>query len=106
MSAQLTLQFHPSEVLSAGDTPLYRTWRAMKNAYPGVIMLLKVGDFYELFGEDADCAGDVLNLSVCKADSPDGLISMAGIPYHSLDRYLRQLVAKGFRAAVCTQEVA
>lgn len=73
--------------------------------HPGVLLLCRVGDFYELYGEDAETCHRVLGLTITtrgKNGTGDGL-KMAGFPFHQLDVYLRKLMQAGYRAAVCDQ---
>ena len=67
------------------------------------ILLFRMGDFYELFHEDAKTAARVLGLTLTSRDKGDNPIPMAGFPHHQLDGYLGKLIKAGFRAAVCEQ---
>ncbi len=83
---------------------MYRQWAQAKRDYPDVLLLFRMGDFYEMFDDDARVASEALGLTLTSRKySGDERIAMCGVPYHALDRYLRQLVAKGFRAAICDQ---
>lgn len=85
-------------------TPMYRQWAAAKRDYPNVLLLFRMGDFYEMFDEDARIGSEALGLTLtARKYSGDNRIPMCGVPHHALDRYLRQLVEKGFRAAICEQ---
>jgi DNA mismatch repair protein MutS len=85
-------------------TPMYRQWAAAKRDYPDVLLLFRMGDFYEMFDEDARIGSEALGLTLtARKYSGDNRIPMCGVPHHALDRYLRQLVEKGFRAAICEQ---
>jgi DNA mismatch repair protein MutS len=76
----------------------------VKAQNPGTILLFRIGDFYELFYEDAQTAARVLGLTLTSRDKGStNPIPMAGFPYHQLDNYLRRLIQAGFRAAVCEQ---
>ncbi|MDR3195392.1 MAG: DNA mismatch repair protein MutS [Endomicrobium sp.] len=85
----------PSEKL----TPLMKQYYDIKNKYPGVILFFRLGDFYEMFGEDAAQAAPVLEVVLTKKAG----VPMCGIPYHSVNSYIRKLITKGFRVAVCEQ---
>ena len=77
---------------------------AVKGEHPGAILLFRMGDFYELFFEDAQNASKVLGLTLTSRDkASDNPIPMAGFPYHQLDAYLQKLIHAGFRAAICDQ---
>ena len=78
--------------------------RAIKQRYPDAILLFRVGDFYETFGEDAILASKVLGITLTKRNNGAASSSeLAGFPYHSLDTYLHKLVKAGHRVAVCDQ---
>lgn len=88
---------------SAG-TPLMKQYNAIKAKYPGALLLFRVGDFYETFGEDAIKASKVLDIVLTKRGN--GSVSetaLAGFPHHSLDTYLPKLVRAGHRVAICDQ---
>jgi DNA mismatch repair protein MutS len=89
---------------SSADTPLMQQHRAIKQRYPDAILLFRVGDFYETFGEDAITASKVLGITLTKRNNGAAASSeLAGFPYHSLDSYLHKLVKAGHRVAVCDQ---
>jgi len=76
----------------------------IKTKYPDAILLFRVGDFYETFGEDACIASRVLGITLTKrANGSATFIELAGFPYHSLDTYLHKLVKAGYRVAICDQ---
>lgn len=86
------------------DTPLIKQFFAIKAQYPDTVLLYRVGDFYETYGEDADLAAKVLGIVLTKRSNGDkGYIQMAGFPHHALDVYLPKLVRAGYKAAVCDQ---
>lgn len=89
---------------SASETPLMQQHRAIKQKYPDAILLFRVGDFYETFGEDAVKASSVLGITLTKRNNGAAAsLELAGFPHHSLDTYLHKLVKAGFRVAVCDQ---
>ena len=89
---------------SPADTPLMQQHRAIKQRYPDAILLFRVGDFYETFGEDAIVASRILGITLTKRNNGAAASSdLAGFPYHSLDSYLHKLVKAGHRVAVCDQ---
>ncbi|HMI62433.1 MAG TPA: DNA mismatch repair protein MutS [Puia sp.] len=89
---------------SSADTPLMQQHRAIKQKYPDAILLFRVGDFYETFGEDAILASKVLGITLTKRNNGAAFSSeLAGFPHHSLDTYLHKLVKAGLRVAVCDQ---
>lgn len=86
------------------DTPLMKQYNAIKAKYPGALLLFRVGDFYETFGEDAIQAARVLDITLTKRGSGSASeIELAGFPHHSLDTYLPKLVRAGHRVAICDQ---
>jgi DNA mismatch repair protein MutS len=89
---------------SGSDTPLMQQHKAIKAKYPDAILLFRVGDFYETFGEDAVHASRVLGITLTKRNNGAASSSeLAGFPHHALDTYLHKLVKAGFRVAVCDQ---
>lgn len=81
-----------------------KQYYAIKAKYPDAVLLFRVGDFYETFGEDAIRASKVLGIVLTKrANGAATFIELAGFPYHSLDNYLPKLVRAGFRVAICEQ---
>jgi DNA mismatch repair protein MutS len=89
---------------SSGDTPLMQQHKAIKAKYPDAILLFRVGDFYETFGEDAVHASRILGITLTKRNNGAAASSeLAGFPHHALDTYLHKLVKAGFRVAVCDQ---
>ena len=80
-----------------------RQWRTFKEQYPEYVLLFRMGDFYELFGDDAKIASRVLGLALTSRSKGDGAIPLAGMPYHALDNYLGRLIAAGHRVAICEQ---
>src|SRR6187549_4248609 len=86
------------------DTPLMQQHRAIKQKYPDAILLFRVGDFYETFGEDAVVASRVLGITLTKRNNGAAASSdLAGFPHHALDTYLHKLVKAGYRVAICDQ---
>ncbi len=86
------------------ETPLMKQFNAIKAKYPGTLLLFRVGDFYETFGEDAVQASKVLGIVLTKrANGAASEMELAGFPHHSLDSYLPKLVKAGMRVAVCDQ---
>ena len=86
------------------ETPLMQQHKAIKAKYPDAVLLFRVGDFYETFGQDAIVASKVLGITLTKRNN--GAASdneLAGFPYHALDTYLHKLVKAGYRVAICDQ---
>lgn len=89
---------------AAMDTPLMKQYSVIKAKYPGALLLFRVGDFYETFGQDAIAASKVLEIVLTKRGNGSASeIELAGFPHHSLDTYLPRLVRAGHRVAICDQ---
>jgi len=86
------------------DTPLMKQYTGIKARHPDAILLFRVGDFYETFGEDAIKASDILGITLTRrANGAASFVELAGFPYHALDTYLPRLVRAGQRVAICEQ---
>ena len=93
-----------AEAKTTSETPLMKQYNAIKAKYPGALLLFRVGDFYETFGQDAVAASKVLDIVLTKRGSGSASeIELAGFPHHSLDTYLPKLVRAGHRVAICDQ---
>jgi DNA mismatch repair protein MutS len=89
---------------ASSDTPMMQQHRAIKQKYPDAILLFRVGDFYETFGQDAIVASQVLGITLTKRNNGAASSSeLAGFPHHALDTYLHKLVKAGHRVAICDQ---
>ena len=89
---------------TTSDTPLMQQHKAIKQKYPDAILLFRVGDFYETFGQDAVIASNILGITLTKRNNGAAASSeLAGFPYHALDTYLHKLVKAGYRVAICDQ---
>jgi DNA mismatch repair protein MutS len=89
---------------SSSETPLQKQYNAIKAKYPGALLLFRVGDFYETFGEDAIKASKVLDIVLTKRGNGSASeTALAGFPHHALDTYLPKLVRAGHRVAICDQ---
>ena len=86
------------------ETPLMKQYNSFKAKYPDAILLFRIGDFYETFGEDAIKSSAVLGITLTRRANGAGRhIELAGFPHHSIDTYLPKLVKAGFRVAICDQ---
>lgn len=74
-----------------------------KEEHPGVLLAMRVGDFYEFYGEDAESAAAALEITLTGRDDGGTRIPMAGVPYHSVEKYLARLLQKGLKVAICDQ---
>lgn len=87
-----------------GETPLMQQYYSMKAKYPDAILLYRMGDFYETFGEDAITTSRILGITLTKrSHGSPGTVELAGFPHHAIDNYLPKLVRAGQRVAICEQ---
>src|SRR5690242_12697748 len=95
----------PSAESTAAATPAMRQYFDAKRQYRDAIVFFRMGDFYEMFYEDALTAARALELTLTSRskDASGGAIPMCGVPFHAADGYIARLVKKGFRVAVCEQ---
>jgi DNA mismatch repair protein MutS len=92
-----------SKQKTASETPLMQQHGAIKAKYPDAVLLFRVGDFYETFGQDAIIASQVLGITLTKRNNGSADNELAGFPHHALDTYLHKLVKAGYRVAICDQ---
>ena len=86
------------------ETPLMKQYYAIKAVHPDAILLFRVGDFYETFGDDAIKASGILGITLTRrANGAASYVELAGFPYHAIDTYLPKLVRAGERVAICEQ---
>jgi DNA mismatch repair protein MutS len=89
----------PGETL----TPMMRQFKAAKKAHPDCLLFFRMGDFYELFFEDAKVASQVLGIALTSRSKSDGGVPMAGVPVKAYEQYLFKLIRKGYKVAICDQ---
>jgi DNA mismatch repair protein MutS len=92
----------PAEKAPSELTPFMRQWTAAKRENPDALLFFRMGDFYELFYDDAVVASRELQLTLTARDR-ERQVPMCGVPYHSVEGYLTRLLRKGFRIAICDQ---
>lgn len=86
------------------STPVIHQYNQIKKQYPNYILLFRLGDFYEMFNDDAKLASRVLNIALTKKYAGEGkTIPLAGIPYHSVQSYLAKFIKAGYKVAICEQ---
>lgn len=97
--------FNPRQILmTTVHTPMMQQYLRIKSEYPDMLLLYRMGDFYELFFDDAKRAAQLLNLTLThRGQSADKPIPMAGVPYHAIENYLARLLKKGESVAICEQ---
>lgn len=84
-------------------TPMMQQYQAVKNAHPDQILFFRLGDFYEMFLDDAILVSKELELSLTKRSTAGDGIPMCGVPYHAAESYINKLVNKGYKVAICEQ---
>ena len=84
------------------DSPIMKQWKELKAKHPDALLLFRVGDFYEMYEQDAKRVAEVLGITLTKRNTQAGLY-MAGFPHHALDTYLPKLIRAGERVAICDQ---
>ena len=90
--------------MSEPSTPLMRQYAAIKKQHPNTLLFFRLGDFYELFFDDAVVAARELQITLTSRNKEKGAaIPMCGVPYHSAENYLSKLLRKGFKVAICDQ---
>jgi DNA mismatch repair protein MutS len=89
--------------IAAELTPMMQQYRELKRRYPDYLLLFRLGDFYELFFDDAHAASRLLQLTLTSRQKGEGAIPMAGIPHHAADGYIARLIRAGQKVAVCEQ---
>ncbi len=87
----------------SAETPLMRQYNQFKAKHPDAILLFRVGDFYETYGEDAIKSSKILGITLTKHGKGASQTELAGFPHHALDTYLPRLVRAGYRVAICEQ---
>lgn len=93
-----------SAFIAAGHTPMMAQYMALKEQYPDCLLFYRMGDFYELFHEDALKASETLDITLTRRGKSGGNdIPMCGVPYHSYEPYLAKLIRAGFNVAICEQ---
>src|ERR1700720_490311 len=90
--------------MSEPSTPLMRQYAAIKKDHPQALLFFRLGDFYELFFEDAQVAARELQITLTSRNKEKGAaIPMCGVPYHAAEGYISRLIQKGHRVAICDQ---
>src|SRR4051794_41212884 len=86
------------------STPLMRQYAAIKKEHPQTLLFFRLGDFYELFFEDAVIASRELQITLTSRNKEKGIsVPMCGVPHHAADNYIGKLIRKGFKVAICEQ---
>src|SRR5438445_6583971 len=86
------------------STPLMRQYAAIKKEHPSALLFFRLGDFYELFFDDAKVAARELQITLTSRNKEKGVaVPMCGVPYHAAESYISKLIRKGFKVAICEQ---
>src|SRR5919109_2486200 len=89
---------------ASASTPLMRQYSAIKKEYPTALLFFRLGDFYELFFDDAVLAAKELQITLTSRNKEKGVaIPMCGVPYHSAEGHIQKLIRKGYKVAICEQ---
>src|SRR5688572_541568 len=92
---------------AAALSPAMRQYQQFKSQYPGYVLFFRMGDFYEMFWEDAKLCHKVLGVALTSRSkggiNGDDAIPMAGVPFHAVESYLRKMIAAGHKVAICEQ---
>lgn len=92
------------EYIAAGHTPMMAQYHAVKDAHPDCLLFYRMGDFYEMFFEDAIVASKILDLTLTKRGKTEGTdIPMCGVPFHAAEGYIARLIRAGQKVAICDQ---
>src|SRR6516225_8327399 len=103
-SGSMPHQAERKAVMSDASTPLMRQYNSVKEQVPGALLFFRLGDFYELFFEDAVTAARELEITLTARNKEKGApIPMCGVPFHAADSYIARLIQKGHRVAICDQ---
>ena len=90
--------------LDSAGTPLMRQYAAVKKQHPNALLFFRLGDFYELFFDDAITASKELQITLTSRNKEKGVaVPMCGVPYHAAEGYVAKLIRKGYKVAICEQ---
>ena len=94
----------PTKTMTEPSTPLMRQYAAVKKEHPTALLFFRLGDFYELFFDDAIVAAKELQITLTSRNKEKGIaVPMCGVPYHAAEGYIGKLIRKGFKVAICEQ---
>src|SRR5438309_5688141 len=90
--------------MTEASTPLMRQYSAIKKEHPSALLFFRLGDFYEMFFEDAVLAAKELQITLTSRNKEKGIaIPMCGVPYHAAEGYIAKLIRRGYKVAICEQ---
>src|SRR5699024_11694781 len=87
--------------MAASTTPMMKQYLSIKDEHPDALLFFRLGDFYELFYDDAITASKVLEITLTARDKKKDPIPMCGVPHHSSRNYIEKLIENGFKVAIC-----
>lgn len=87
----------------SGLTPMQRQYNEIKQQYQDCLLLYRMGDFYEMFGDDAVVGAKALEIQLTSRSKSEGALPMCGVPYHAADNYIARLIEQGYKVAICDQ---
>src|ERR1700758_1937070 len=91
-------------LVMAIDTPMIKQYLKIKKQYPDTMLFFRLGDFYEMFFEDAEVASKILGIALTSRNkSEKNPVPLCGVPYHSVEPYIAKLVEHGHKVAICEQ---
>ena len=95
---------YPSPPDEAALTPMMQQYIRIKREYGDAILFFRLGDFYEMFGEDAEIASPILQIALTTRDrNKENAMPLCGVPYHAAEAYIARLIRAGYTVAVCDQ---
>lgn len=86
-----------------GNTPMMQQYEQIKKDYQDCLLFYRLGDFYEMFGPDAEMGSRLLGITLTARDGGLGKVPMCGVPFHSADNYIAKVIAAGKKVAICEQ---
>lgn len=89
--------------MASAETPMMKQYLTIKDEHPDALLFFRLGDFYELFYDDATTASKVLEITLTSRDKKKDPVPMCGVPYHSAKGYIEKLIGNGFKVAICEQ---
>src|SRR5438874_4065532 len=90
--------------MTEASTPLMRQYSAIKKEHPAALLFFRLGDFYEMFFEDAVVASKELEITLTSRNKEKGIaVPMCGVPYHAAEGYISRLIRRGYKVAICDQ---
>ena len=104
LKEQNTPENPADKYIAQGHTPMMAQYLTIKDRYPDTLLFYRMGDFYELFNDDAIKASETLDITLTKRSKKDGADTpMCGVPFHAYEPYLAKLIRAGFKVAICEQ---